>query len=175
MSPELAPPAQIEIALQPFKVGGRLLEPCDRFDEEVAKQLDEIHLKRLRLQRYLGPLTRDAYRSLITRRPPGTIGAGFTKDFLVEKGVLDPDDAVVETAEPYKGCFIRPTSGAFRFYQPLGPDGTPIRERPCKKREDAEAYIDAWLADHSTDSSASITPSVKPEGQDDSDLQSQPD
>ncbi len=146
------------IALQSFRAGAQSFEPCDRYDEGRVRFHEDEHenerAKRLlRQQRYIGPLTRDTYRSLIRRRPPETVGRGFTVEGLIAMGVLDPDEEAAEepekfelgpTDQQYGGCVLRVRKqGNFDRVTALSAEGKLLHAKEFPSVRRAQEFVDS--------------------------------
>lgn len=151
-----------KIALRPTMVGERSFEPGDKFDADryVSRgDLTERDVLILERHRFIAPLDRTNYQNAIARRPPGTIGAGFSPVFLRELGIIDevpaapapkPRAAAKPVApkplsEPmdYKGRLIVPVQvGRFRQFDVTTKAGELLRPQRFRKVDTAQAFID---------------------------------
>src|SRR5579864_5190052 len=83
-------PLGVEIALRPFLAGGRSFDYCDKFEASKIADMTDRTAHLLRDQKMVGPLTRDTFQKLILYRQPNCIPAGFSAEFLIKSGIIDP-------------------------------------------------------------------------------------
>jgi hypothetical protein len=153
----------IEVALQPFRAGGRFFEIADKFETEGI-EIDDRTITLLRRQEFIAPLTRERYRDLIKTRPNGTVGRGFTVASLVAMKILDDGDVdasakppaeIPPSAEIYRGYqIVTEKRGNLKIMDVLNTYGERMRERKFGKRETAVKFIDDLLGHGSTESRA---------------------
>lgn len=137
----------IFIFAAPIKHGDRTYTFADRYDREKVK-LDDMRDRTMKKSGYVVPLTRETYANAIAHRPVGTVGSGFTRDFLLENGIIDINQASQGPDFPlgaveYRGCLIvTRKSGNFTRYQILNDQNEPMRPAMCKTLKAAQAFID---------------------------------
>lgn len=160
-----APSMGIELAVRSFSAGGLSFEPADRFNPGRIADLTEQNLVFIRKQRYVAPLTRELYEACLTLRQPGTIGAGFTRKFLIANDIIDDvpaPPAVVfvidaSTDVVLSGGIIRRerSGGAFPLYDVYAPSGEKLNGKPFRALPKLNAFVAELIA--STDSASSAT------------------
>lgn len=77
-----------QLVLRPFKVGALSFEVADKYDPS-QKSLDMRARDNLKRQGYHTDYSGEAYRVAIKTRPAGTIGRGWTPEFLYQTGAMD--------------------------------------------------------------------------------------
>jgi hypothetical protein len=147
------------IALRDIRLGGRLHEGGDLVDLDHYEAKGEITPRHRRIfdeQRIVGPLNRENYERATGRRPPGTVGAGFTIPYLVKMGIIDgapegakePTPVATPRAQnkdpvPYKGQIIVPVLvGRFTQFEVKSEAGELLRAKRFRKVDAAKAFID---------------------------------
>ena len=140
--------ALIYIVARPFKHVERYLDFADRYDNSKLN-LSDMTDRTMKKSGYVVPLTRENYARMIAHRPVGTVGAGFTIAFLLERGIINNDDATAVGdhelgAEKYKGYWIamKRVNNRFKKFDVLNAANEPMRPKMFNQRDAAAAFID---------------------------------
>lgn len=138
--------------------GTRLLERGDRYDQ-LALGFDDLTHKGLVGSRQVVPLTPETYAAAMAYRPEGTVGRGFTPEWLLENGIITAQQAEATETLPsdvvlYKGYrIVTWAKGIQRLKGVENPAGEPMRDQKFQSLERAQAFIDTLppLKDKSDD------------------------
>lgn len=166
-------PEPTEIVTTQIKHIDTVFEPGDGIDLDQYLRngsLNERLVDSFRRTGQVVPLTREAYQNQIARRPKGTIGRGFTRPYLEQKGIIDPLPPKVKAAKPegqpqadakttpapvteievpanavkVGENFIVPFErGNFKFFNVVDKDGRLLRPSAFRKQEKAVEYLES--------------------------------
>lgn len=147
-----APTGSGKVTLRPFKVGGCSFEPGDQYDPSISS-LDARQNDRLVHQGYIVDFAPEAYRLAISKRPPGTVGRGWSLELLYSTGALErppadklPSGGFVpkEGDEVHLGYHlsIRKMGNNFRYVTVYAPSGGRMAEREFKSPAKAREFIE---------------------------------
>lgn len=151
-----APQGAVKITLRPFKVGACHFEPGDQFDP-ANTSLDDRQKARLDTFHFIGDFTPEAYRRTISTRPGGTIGRGWSLEYLYTTGALERPAATSQPAtvafvpqdtdETYLGYSLRHRKmGNFTYVTVLSPSGERLAEKEFRSPRKAHEFIDTLPA-----------------------------
>lgn len=145
----------VKVALRPFKVGARCFEPGDRYEPApgALTEREEVRLSRLGFVKDFTPQT---YRNAIGRRPAGTLGAGWSAEFLYQTGALERPAGKEQAGEPfvpreddlfYLGYVMRPRqAGVAVMALVMAPNGERMAEKEFRSVRKAREFIDTLPA-----------------------------
>lgn len=134
------------VVATPFKHGRRDYLSGDRYDRSALQPaVDDEFDRRMKVTKWAVPLTRETYAIGMARRPPLTIGHGFTAAMLVEHQIITQAeaDALAPERDAYKGYLIEHILIApFTWYQVTDAAGAPMRVKKFRTRQMACEFID---------------------------------
>lgn len=140
-------PGTVLIFAQTMPHGSRLLERGDRYDQQALGFDDFLHRSLLRTKAVVD-LTPESYAAQMVYRPPGTVGRGFTAEWLLEHGIISAQAADEAKVLPpgktaYKGyVVVRHQVGIQVLWGVENKVGEPMREKRFQSIERATKFID---------------------------------